>query len=292
MKARRIAETFADWAALAQAEPPQLARLGVLGASGWLRAVPEVELPRTVDGSVVGIFDDGYPAVLAGIANPPVLLWVDGMLPADPGIAIVGTRTPTAFGHRVAQRAAREAVAAGHPVISGMSEGIDQAAEQAAVTAGGVVISVVGGGLDQVPPSLRAHREGILANGGAIVSEQPPGTSPTRTTLDNRDRIQSGLAHSVVIAQAGLRGGTIATVRFTLVQGRRLIVPRPQAGTEHARTPASALLLALTDPDGIDPQLLGLTGRHAATVANRRPVADVVAHTGDELATALRQPVA
>ncbi len=290
VRARRIADALPTWAALADADRPTLLRLGVAGLADRLRTVPDVSLPRTLDGIVLSAFDARYPAHLAAIPNPPALLWVEGSLPPDPGIAVVGTRTPSAYGCRVAHRAAHEVAATGAVLISGMADGVDQIAERTAVAAGGRVVSVLGGGLDRVPPRLAEHRDAILAAGGAVISEQPPGSAPTRPSLDARDRIQSGLSHTVVVAQAGLGGGTSATVRFALVHGRRLVVPRPEPDSRHAADPESARIMALGDPAGIDPAVLGLSGRQGARVANRRPVADVVGRTGAELAAALRSP--
>lgn len=287
-KARRIAETFASFDELAQAAPEALARIGVAGAAQALARPPEVELPNVIDAQVITIFDRDYPAALAATSAAPVLVWLWGRLPAQAGLAIVGTRKPTVYGTRVAARAAGEAALEGIPVISGMAAGIDRTAEAAAVDADGRVVSVIPQGLNTLPTARRGHLDAILAADGAVITEQPPDTAWTGRAAMARNRIIVGLAHTVLIGQATPRSGTAGSIRVALAEQRRLIAPRPDPGSSHAREPASELLMAITDPAGCPPDLLGLTGRHAATAANRRPLVDQVITRGDQLASAIR----
>lgn len=287
-KARRIADAFNSWDALAAATDDQLRRVGAAGVAELLRNIPEAELPRTIDSEVLGIFDENYPAELASSSRPPVLVWLEGMLPPGPRLAVVGTRHPDAYGTRVAQRAAAEAATAGIPVIAGMAAGIDRTAEQATIDTGGTPISVLPHGLDKLTPDRRQHADAIIAAGGAVLTEQPPGTDWTPANAMTRNRIVVGLATAVLIAQAKTdSAGTKGTIRVTLAEKRTLIAPRPAADSRHATNPASGLLMAITDPAGCPGSLLGLTGRHAHEAANRRPLADVVIHNGTQLASAI-----
>ncbi|WP_164711061.1 DNA-processing protein DprA [Euzebya pacifica] len=287
-KARRVAERFGTFAELADAAPEALARIGVAGAAEALAHPPEIELPNVVDAQVITIFDPDYPRALAATSAPPVLVWVWGRLPTEEGLAIVGTRSPTVYGTRVAARAAGEAALEGIPVISGMAAGIDRAAEEAAVDADGRVVSVIPQGLNTLPPVRRRHLDAILAADGAVITEQPPDTNWTGRAAMARNRIIVGLAHTVLIAQATPRSGTAGSIRVALAEQRHLLAPRPDPATVHAREPASELLMAITDPAGCPPDLLGLTGRHAAQAADRRPLVDTVIVRGEELAAAIR----
>jgi DNA processing protein len=64
-----------------------------------------------------------YPAALADIAAPPHLLYVRGTL--EPGdakaVGVVGSRSCTPYGRRVAERLAAELARAGFTVISGLA---------------------------------------------------------------------------------------------------------------------------------------------------------------------------
>src|SRR6185369_276268 len=76
------------------AEPESLARQ-VEAVTGWLRAAEPAGSRR-----VVTLADAAYPPGLLNIADPPVLLYVQGLLPAQwpAAIAVVGSRNPTPQG--------------------------------------------------------------------------------------------------------------------------------------------------------------------------------------------------
>jgi DNA processing protein len=69
--------------------------------------------------------------------------------------------------------------------------------------------------------------EEIIAQDGALISEQPPGTKPSRRTLVARNRLQIGLADALLVAESGLEGGSMHTVRFAAEQGKVIYCPAP-----------------------------------------------------------------
>ncbi len=75
-----------------------------------------------------------YPASIASIPDPPLLLYVRGALtPADAGaVALVGSRHCTDYGRRTAARLAAGLVRAGVTVVSGLARGIDGVSHRAA----------------------------------------------------------------------------------------------------------------------------------------------------------------
>jgi DNA processing protein len=207
---------------------------------------------------------------------------VRGALPSAAAVAIVGTRQPTSFGRRVARLAAEGAVAAGFAVISGLATGIDTVAHESALSAGGLTWAVLGSGVDLLTPSSNAAlAEEIVAAGGGLVAEVPPGTPVSRRSLVARDRIQSGLSLAVVLCQCEVSSGAMHTARFAAVQGRLLAVARPRS-PQHDVAACSGNL-ALSDPEGCDPALLSATGRTAELVRGRRPMADFVINDRDDL---------
>jgi len=190
-------------------------------------------------------------------------------------VAIVGTRHPTSFGRAVAAAAARSAVAAGLAVISGLAAGIDTIAHATAMSAGGLTYAVIGSGVDvPTPRSNVSLAEEIVASGGGLIAEVPPGTPASRRQLVARDRIQSGLSLAVVVCQCETSSGAMHTARFAAVQGRLLAVVRPKGPASAVR--ACTGNLALVDPAGCDPALLSAAGATAEIIRNRRPMADVV----------------
>ena len=230
----------------------------------------------------IGIDGAGYPDRLGSIPSPPKALWVRGSLPPVTAVAIVGTRHPTPSGCDLAEFAARSAVRAGFGVVSGLAAGIDTVAHKSALAAGGRTWAVLGSGVDLPTPAANVVlAEEIISAGGGLISELPLGTPVSPHGLVARDRIQSGLSLAVVVCQCEISSGAMQTARFAAVQGRLLLVARPNVSElEH---PSWRGNLALSDPDGCDPSLSGATGTAAALVRARRPMADIVLELPEEL---------
>lgn len=171
-----------------------------------------------------------YPECLLQIPDPPVLLHIKGNVDAltKDCIAIIGTRQPTDFGTTKAKRVAELFVNDGYVVVGGLAQGIDSAAHSGAMEANGLTVAVLAHGLDTVYPAKnRKLADDILSNNGALVSEYPWGTKSNRSYFVARDRIQSGLALGILVVEAGLKSGTMHTVRFCKQQKRVLMVVKP-----------------------------------------------------------------
>ena len=98
--------------------------------------------------------DPAYPIRLLEIYDPPVVLWVRGnaALLARPGIAVVGTRSPTPYGAGMAELLSRDLARRRLTILSGMARGVDTAAHRGALDAKGATVAVWGTGLDVVYP--------------------------------------------------------------------------------------------------------------------------------------------
>ena len=188
---------------------------------------------KAQDGKVVALEDEGYPERLRTIADPPAVLYCDGVLePADLyAIAIVGARQATPYGLRITTALAGELAGLGFTIVSGLARGIDAAAHRAALEAGGRTIAVLGCGLDvDYPPQHAALRKEIAAR-GATVTEFAHGTLPLAHHFPKRNRIISGLSLGVVVVEAAESSGSLITARLALEQGREVFaVPGPIDG--------------------------------------------------------------
>lgn len=172
----------------------------------------------------------GYPQALAQIPAPPPLLYVIGRLEEvdDWSVAVVGTRSPTAYGKEVARRIVGDLAGAGVSVVSGLAIGVDSIAHASALEAGGRTIAVLASGLDQVYPERNRALAEQIATSGALVSEFPIGTKPMPQLFPVRNRIISGLALGTLVVEAGEQSGALITVRYALEQGRDVFaVPGP-----------------------------------------------------------------
>jgi DNA processing protein len=107
-------------------------------------------------------------------------------------------------------------------IISGLARGIDAAAHRGCIEGGGYTIAVLGCGIDIVYP--REHRQltkQVLEN-GLLLSEFPPGTSPTPQNFPVRNRIISGLALGTIIIEASEYSGSLITARLAMEQNREV----------------------------------------------------------------------
>ena len=167
--------------------------------------------------------DEDYPDGLLQIYDPPTVLWVRGdrTLLNRPGLGVVGTRQPTPYGAGMAEMLSRELARRGMVVISGMARGVDTCAHRGALEAGGRTVAVWGTGIDVIyPKENKRLAEGIVAQGGAIVSEFPIGTFPAPQNFPIRNRTLSGMSVGVLVVEAGEHSGTRITARCALEQGR------------------------------------------------------------------------
>ncbi len=185
---------------------------------------------RTNGVRALTLADADYPARLRRIELPPPVLYLAGAAAAldrTHAVAIVGTRRPTAIGRATSGQISDAIAGLGATVVSGLALGIDAAAHAAALRAGGITVAVIGGGHGRLYPA--AHRglaRAIVRDGGAVLSEFPPETTPSRGTFPRRNRIISGLADATVVVEAGARSGALTTAAWALEQGRGLhIVP-------------------------------------------------------------------
>lgn len=174
--------------------------------------------------------DAGFPERLRTIPSAPTVLYSKGVLPEyQLGVALVGTRKPTAYGRRITTELAERLAERGAAIISGLAHGIDGIAHEGAVKAGGKTVAVLACGLDQVYPA--AHRglaERMIASGGSLISEYPAGTPPLPHRFLERNRLVSGLSDAIIVTEAGLRSGTMNTTMHALEQGKDVYaVPGP-----------------------------------------------------------------
>jgi DNA processing protein len=168
-----------------------------------------------------------YPPLLREIYDPPAVLFFRGVLPdpEKPLVAVVGTRRPSPAAAAQAYDIARELGRLGISVVSGLALGIDAMAGRGSLEGGAPAFAVLGSGVDEVYPAANRHlARRILENGGALLSEYPPGAGPRKWTFPARNRIVSGLARSVLIVEAPARSGAMITARCALEQNRDLWV--------------------------------------------------------------------
>ncbi|MBP0049944.1 DNA-protecting protein DprA [Marinobacterium sp. AK62] len=166
-----------------------------------------------------------YPVLLNEIADPPLVLWCQGNLSALPlpMLGMVGSRSASRNGCRLAYEFAAALSEVGLMPVSGLALGIDAAVHQGCVDRFRPTLAVVGTGLDRVYPRRNARlARALLDTGGLIISEYPPGTPPRPAHFPRRNRLISGLSVGTLVIEAALRSGSLITARQALEQGREV----------------------------------------------------------------------
>ncbi len=164
-----------------------------------------------------------YPTTLREIPDAPALLFLRGaLIGADnAGIAVIGTRTPTASGTEASRRIATALAEAGVTVLSGLAAGIDTAAHSAALAARGRSIAVLGTGIDRTYPAQNADLQRRMT---VVVSAFSPETGPSRAAFPLRNALMSALSAMTVIVEAGEHSGARIQARHALSQGRPVVL--------------------------------------------------------------------
>lgn len=192
---------------------------------------------------VLALEDSDYPKLLAHISDPPICLYVKGdrsifSTAKDRFFAIVGTRKITPYGAQVTSQFAAGLSQSGFVIVSGMALGIDTAAHEATLNVGGLTVAVLGCGVDIVyPPTNKPLYDRILASGGAIISEFPPGMTTLKGLFVARNRIISGLSRGVLIVEGSARSGTLITARYAAEQGRDVFAPPSPITSQFSQAP-------------------------------------------------------
>ena len=205
---------------------PQVARAaGMSDYAPCPEGVAEAELRagRRAGARLIRWDSPDYPPALRDIDGAPPILWLRGdakWLVAAP-VAVIGARNASSLGLRMARGMAMGLGQAGHCVVAGLARGIDTAAHNAALDTG--TVAVMAGGIDVIYPAENAVLAAQIAEQGALVSEQPPGTEPQARHFPLRNRIVSGLSRAVVVIEAAHRSGSLITAKAALDQGREVM---------------------------------------------------------------------
>jgi len=143
-------------------------------------------------------------------------------------------------------------------------------------------VAVIGSGLLRVyPQENMALAKGIVANGGAVITEFQMRYQPDRRSFPMRNRIISGMSKGTIVVEAGYRSGSLITAATALEQGRTVFAVPGMADSPcshgcHALIRDGAVLVE-TFQDVID-EFTGLPGMARPPKENQAcppPKADV-----------------
>ncbi|NOS84859.1 MAG: DNA-protecting protein DprA [Ignavibacteria bacterium] len=178
--------------------------------------------------TILPLTDENYPDLLKKIYDPPVILYLRGNF--DPSslvnsVGIVGTRKPSDYGKKMAERFAEDLSSAGISVISGFARGVDTYAHKAVLknkNSTAITAAVFGCGVDVIyPPENKALYEEMLEK-GLLISEYEISAFPDAANFPKRNRIISGISLGTIVIESDIDGGALITARTALDQSREV----------------------------------------------------------------------
>ena len=168
---------------------------------------------------------ENYPKSLMSIKESPYVIFVKGTLPIDKELekafAIVGTRKASQEGINFAKDIGTYLAKNDIYNISGLALGIDTVGHETCLHRTGAIL---GQGLDlEIYPRENINlAEKILVNNGFLLSELIPKQELSMFSLIKRDRLQSALTSGIIIAESGIKGGTVNTFKYAKEQKKKI----------------------------------------------------------------------
>ncbi len=162
-----------------------------------------------------------YPHSLRSWSEAPPFLYVMGELSSKEHVAMVGARDTDGEGLRIGSELAAQ-IAGRAEVVSGGAKGMDAACHRGAMRVGRTTV-VLPSSIDRMSPaSNRPLFAKVLAQGGAVLSELPIGTTVRKHHFRRRNQLLVALCDKVVVVRAKTSGGTMMTAQITSNAGKRL----------------------------------------------------------------------
>jgi DNA processing protein len=185
----------------------------------------ELEKLNILDIKLLCYLDEAYPKLLLEISKFPPLLYYKGIMAGieELCVAAVGTRKITNYGRIVVPYITQPLIDLGVTMVSGLAYGVDSAVQKLAADSGKRTIAVLANGLDEKTFYPKDHiylADQIIATGGALLSEYPPGTPPLKHHFIARNRIISGLSVATIIIECNIKSGSLITAKYALEQNR------------------------------------------------------------------------
>jgi len=180
--------------------------------------------------SMLTMLDDDYPkllkATLSAHERPPVLCYAGDRHILDLlTIAIIGSRKAGETSLAFTREVARYLTEQGANVISGNARGVDRAAYEGATSTEGCTTVVLPHGIRKLSKvQMQEIRPKIEAGNVLLLSQFHPDACWLVSRAMERNKVVTGLAQVVIVAEAGTKGGTWEGANGALRQHRPVYV--------------------------------------------------------------------
>lgn len=169
-----------------------------------------------------------YPEEFCWLERPPFFIqyrgapvWMDGRR----GLAIVGTRDPSEQSLQWLDLQMAEICQQIPFTVSGGARGIDFKVHRASLCHRLPTVVVVPSGLLALyPKALEQWQDDVVQSGGVFVSEYESWQGMRKHHFQARNRLIAALGACTLVIEAARKSGTMLTARFTLEQGKPVLV--------------------------------------------------------------------
>lgn len=197
---------------------------------------------QQINGFMLTPVSPGWPEQLSDLGyNAPMALWVRGSQASlerlSKSVAVVGSRGATTYGEFATEAIVAALVEKGVTVISGGAYGIDAIAHKSTLALQGNTVAVMAGGIDKLYPSGNTQMLKRVTETGAVLSEMPPGSVPTKWRFLQRNRLIAALSQSTIVVEANWRSGALNTATHAQTLDREIYaLPGPISSPKSAGT--------------------------------------------------------
>lgn len=176
--------------------------------------------------SIKTIASKDYPENLRQIADPPAIIYYKGNWDSamfKNCFTIVGTRSPSDYGKRVARKFSKEIGQSGFTIVSGLAFGIDRESHLGAIDSNSKTIAVQAGSPHKASPSSNFDvYKMILDSNGIILSDVDPFAKLIPGLFASRNRIVAGLSMGTLVIEAGKKSGSLITADLAMQYNREV----------------------------------------------------------------------
>ncbi|MDD3058390.1 MAG: DNA-processing protein DprA, partial [Sphaerochaeta sp.] len=175
---------------------------------------------------ILGWDSPAWPKMVDSFAYRPRFLYAQGkvQLLSEPSVSVIGTRSPSLEGKKLALQTSQALSQAGFIVTSGLALGIDGVAHKAALATGSPTIAVIGTPLSTAYPPEHADLQAEIARTGVVVTRFAPSTTTQKWHFLLRNRLMSALSVASIVVEDRDGGGAVRQASFALEQKKYLFL--------------------------------------------------------------------
>lgn len=176
------------------------------------------------------VLDGNYPGILKSTLSldgtPPVLFYMGNLEILELiSVAMIGSRNATAESIEFTRLAAQYLSEQGANVISGNARGVDRAALEGVINSVGWTTVVLPEGIFKSGKAqMRILQPKIDAGNVLLMSQFHPDAQWVVSRAMERNKLVTGLAQVVIVAESNIQGGTWEAAQGALKQSRPLYV--------------------------------------------------------------------